>query len=89
MNKHIKHLAKLDQDGGVLAVVTYLQNNRVPHELKIHTFDGSGSLDKLKRSEWIASALQNEFRSNYGDLKDNRNTGLSITRLQAYKIILK
>lgn len=89
MDKQIEHLAKLDQDGGINAVVTYLQNNRVAHELKIHTFDGSGSADKIKRSEWIASAAPNEFRSNYGDLKDNRNTGLSITRLQAYKIILK
>lgn len=89
MDKTIKHLARLDQDGGITAVVEYLQQNRVAHDLMIHTFDGSGSAIKVRKSEWIASAGANEFRGHYPDLVENRQTGLSQTRLRAYKITLK
>ena len=89
MDKQIEHLAKLHDSGGVVAVVQYLRDNLVPHEISIQTFNGSGSAAKVNKSEWIAKAAPNEFREHYDDLVERRQTGLSQTRLRAYSIKLK
>lgn len=89
MVKQIQHLQRLHDSDGVVAVVQYLRDNLVPHDIQIQTFNGSGSAAKVNKSEWIAKAAPNEFRANYDDLVERRQTGLSQTRLRAYSIKLK